>query len=84
MRVVSAQGILRVPETEVFGFMVAVTVDDRTGEIACRSQTFGGTVLAESEHKTWRELSDTARKSNDPDELLRVLRELNKALKRKQ
>jgi hypothetical protein len=69
---------------EVFGFMVGVNVDDRTGEIACRSQTFAGIVLAESEHKTWRELCETARKSNDPNELLRILRELNKVLKREQ
>jgi len=38
--------------------------------------------MAEREQKTWRELCDVARKSNDPYELLRILRELNKALKR--
>jgi hypothetical protein len=62
--------------------MAGVTVDDRMGEIAYRIQIFGGIVRAESEHKTWRELCDAARKSTDPDELLRILRELNKALKR--
>ena len=64
------------------GFMAGVTVDDGTGEIAYRIQTLGGIVRAESEQKTWRELCDAARKSTDPDELLRILRELNKALKR--
>jgi hypothetical protein len=62
--------------------MAGVTVDDRMGEIAYRIQIVGGIVQAESEHKTWRELCDAARKSTDPDELLRILRELNKALKR--
>jgi hypothetical protein len=80
--VVSVEGVPRVRETEVFGFMAGVTVDDGTGEIAYRIQTLGGIVRAESEQKTWRELCDAARKSTDPDELLRILRELNKALKR--
>jgi hypothetical protein len=62
--------------------MAGVTVDDETGEIAYRIQTLGGIVRAESEQKTWRELCDAARKSTDPDELLRILRELNKALRR--
>jgi len=64
------------------GFMAGVTVDDGMGEIAHRIQTLGGIVRAESDHKTWRELCDAARKSTDADELLRILRELNKALKR--
>jgi hypothetical protein len=38
--------------------------------------------MAEREQETWRKLCDAARKSNDPDELLRILRELNKALRR--
>jgi hypothetical protein len=40
--------------------------------------------MAEREQETWRKLCDAARKSNDPDELLRILRELNKALKREE
>jgi hypothetical protein len=62
--------------------MAGVTVDDRMGEIAYRIQIFGGIGRAARDHKTWRELCDAARKSTDPDELLRILRELNKALKR--
>jgi hypothetical protein len=38
--------------------------------------------MAEREQKTWKELCDAARKSDDPYELLRILRELNEALKR--
>jgi hypothetical protein len=64
-----------------FGFAAGVMVDDRTGEIACGSQTFGE-IVWQREQKTWRELCDVARKSNDPYELLRILRELNKALRR--
>jgi hypothetical protein len=82
VRVVSVEGVPRVRETEVFGFMAGVTVDDRTGDIQKTTQTFGVFVRAESDPKTWRELCEAARKSTDPDELLRILRELNKALKR--
>jgi hypothetical protein len=81
VRVVSVEGVPRVRETEVFGFMAGVTVDDGS-EIAYGIQTLGGIVRAESEQKTWRELCDAARKSTDPMSLLRILRELNKALKR--
>jgi hypothetical protein len=38
--------------------------------------------MAEGEQKNWRELCNAARKANDPDELLKILQELNKALKR--
>jgi hypothetical protein len=38
--------------------------------------------MADREQKTWRELCDAARKSTDPYELLRILRELNEALRR--
>ena len=38
--------------------------------------------MAEGEQKNWRELCNAAREANDPDELLKILQELNKALKR--
>jgi hypothetical protein len=38
--------------------------------------------MAEGERKNWRELCNAARGANAPDELLKILQELNKALKR--
>jgi hypothetical protein len=40
--------------------------------------------MAEGEQKNWRELCNAAREANDPDELLKILQELNKALKREE
>jgi len=40
--------------------------------------------MAEGERKNWRELSNAALEANDPDELLKILQELNKALKREE
>jgi hypothetical protein len=40
--------------------------------------------MAEIERKNWRELCNAAREANDPDELLKILRELNKALRREE
>jgi hypothetical protein len=40
--------------------------------------------MAEAERKNWRELCNAAREANDPDELLKILQELNKALKREE
>ncbi len=38
--------------------------------------------MAEGEQKNWRELCNAAREATDPDEVLKILKELNKALKR--
>jgi hypothetical protein len=38
--------------------------------------------MAEGERKNWRELCNAALEVNDPDELLKILQELNKTLKR--
>jgi hypothetical protein len=38
--------------------------------------------MAERERKDWRELCNAAREANDPAQLLKILQELNKALKR--
>ncbi len=38
--------------------------------------------MAEGEQKNWRELCNAVREANDPDEVLKILKELNKALKR--
>jgi hypothetical protein len=38
--------------------------------------------MAKGEQKNWRELCNAARETNDPDELLKILQELNKALER--
>jgi hypothetical protein len=38
--------------------------------------------MAEGEQKNWRELCNAVRDANDPDEVLKILKELNKALKR--
>ncbi len=37
--------------------------------------------MAEREHMNWRELCKAALEVTDPDELLKVLQQLNKALK---
>jgi hypothetical protein len=40
--------------------------------------------MAEEERKSWRELCSDALEAKDPDELLRIVQELNKALKREE
>lgn len=39
---------------------------------------------AETNHKNWRELCSAALNAGDPDELLEIVQELNKALKREE
>jgi hypothetical protein len=40
--------------------------------------------MAEAEHKNWRELCNAALGARDPDELLHIVQELNKVLKREE
>ena len=40
--------------------------------------------MPEIEHRNWRELCNAALEAKDPDELLKVLQQLNKALKREE
>jgi len=40
--------------------------------------------MAERERKNWRELCKAALGAKDPDELLKIVQELNQALKREQ
>ena len=40
--------------------------------------------MAEREHKSWRELCKAALEVKDPDELLKILQQLNQALKREE
>jgi ribosomal protein L16 Arg81 hydroxylase len=40
--------------------------------------------MAGREHKNWRELCNAALDAKDPDELLKILQQLNKALKREE
>jgi hypothetical protein len=40
--------------------------------------------MAEGERKNWRDLCNAALEANDPDELLKILQELNRALKREE
>jgi len=40
--------------------------------------------MVEGERKNWRELSRAALEARDPDELLKILQELKKALKREE
>jgi hypothetical protein len=40
--------------------------------------------MAEGVHKNWRDLCSAALGARDPDELLNILQELNKALKREE
>jgi hypothetical protein len=49
-----------------------------------RSQTLGGNALWLKGHKNWRELCKAALEVKDPDELLKILHQLNQALKREE
>ena len=40
--------------------------------------------MAQENHRSWRELCNAALEAKDPDELLRVVQQLNKALKREE
>ena len=40
--------------------------------------------MAEGKHKNWRELCSAALQAKDPDELLRIIQDLNKVLKREE
>jgi len=40
--------------------------------------------MAEGERRNWRELAKAAREAKDPDELLKILHDLNQALKREE
>ncbi len=40
--------------------------------------------MAEREHQNWRELCNAALDAKDPDELLKILQQLNKTLKREE
>jgi hypothetical protein len=40
--------------------------------------------MAGREHKNWRELCNAALDAKDPDELLKILQQLSKALKREE
>jgi len=40
--------------------------------------------VVETGHKSWRELCSDALEAKDPDELLRIVQELNNALKREE
>ena len=40
--------------------------------------------MAEGERKNWKELCRAALEAKDPDELLKILQELNKVLKREE
>jgi len=41
-------------------------------------------MMAERERKNWRELCSAALGAKDPDELLKIIQELNQALKREE
>ena len=40
--------------------------------------------MAEGNRKTWRQLCNAALEAKDPDELLKIVQELNQALKREE
>ena len=40
--------------------------------------------MAKKQHKNWRELCNAALEAKDPDELLKILQQLNKSLKREE
>jgi hypothetical protein len=49
--------------------------------ISYRANSRGKFTVAIGEHKSWRELCHAALEAKDPDELLEIVQELNKALK---
>jgi hypothetical protein len=56
------------------GSATVTTVSTRTEEIT----------MAQGERRNWRELCKAALGAKDPDELLKILQELNQALKREE
>ena len=40
--------------------------------------------MADEDHRNWRDLCSAALEAKDPDELLRIVQELNKVLKREE
>jgi hypothetical protein len=40
--------------------------------------------MSEGDHKNWRELCSAALEARDPDELLTIVQELNRVLKREE
>jgi len=60
-----------------------VTVDETPPRYSLQKPNFGRKcTMAEGEQKNWRELCNAAREATDPDEVLKILEELDKALKR--
>ena len=59
-------------------------LDDRTAPVLPLQKFGGNASMAEGERKNWRELAKAAREAKDPDELLKILQDLNKALKREE
>jgi hypothetical protein len=47
-------------------------------------QEEGGNTVAQGKPKNWRELCNAALTAKDPDELLKILQELNRTLKREE
>ena len=61
--------------------------DARDGNIHYRSQKPSvrrKCTMVERERKNWRELCNAALGAKDPDELLKIVQELNRALKREE
>jgi hypothetical protein len=44
----------------------------------------GGEIMTEANQRGWRELCNAALEAKDPDQLLKIVQELNKVLKREE
>ncbi len=64
------------------GFVAYITFsDDRTVIFATEAEFRRKGTMVEGPHRNWRELCSAALEATDPDELLSIVQELNKALK---
>jgi hypothetical protein len=75
MRQISSFRFKHLPRIESYG--------DIPEEAGHREEK-GKCTMAEREHKNWRELCYAALEARDPDELLHIVQELNKVLKREE
>jgi hypothetical protein len=76
---------LSVRKNENVRFWPEITVSaDANHHIPQKPNLGRESAVAKRERKNWRELCNAALGANDPDELLKILQELNRVLKREE
>jgi hypothetical protein len=68
----------------VFGFVSERLSDDHNRNIPPKASVRRKYTMAERARNNWRELCKAALNAKDPDELLEIVQELNKVLKREE